>query len=104
MRVTDMKLAETEGNIKAFFKVETEDGFLLDGFKIMNGKNGLFVSSPSRKAGERFIETVTMPKDLKTALSRTALDEFQKLGSGQSPRAEQGPVDDGPTRKDDLPF
>lgn len=102
MRVTDMRLAEVEGNVKAFFKIETQEGVLIDGFKIVNGRNGLFVSSPSRKVGEKFIETVTMPKDIKSALTKTALEEFQKIGSTQG--SDQGPADQGSERKDDLPF
>jgi DNA-binding cell septation regulator SpoVG len=37
-----------EGNIKAFFKVQTGEGFVIDGFKIMNGKNGLFARRSER--------------------------------------------------------
>ena len=100
MRVTDMRRAEVEGNVKAFFRIETQEGVLIDGFKIVNGRNGLFVSSPSRKIGEKFIETVTIPKDLKAALTKTALEEYQNIG----PAPESGPGDGEPPKSSDLPF
>lgn len=39
-------------NLKAFVTLiigETDDGIAIDGFKIVNGRNGLFVSAPSHK-------------------------------------------------------
>jgi stage V sporulation protein G len=79
MRVLNMRAAEKEGAVKAFFRVETEDGFLIDGFKVVDGRNGLFVSLPSKKVGEKFIDTVTVPGELRDPLTRMALDEFRAV-------------------------
>ena len=98
MRILDMKLNEMEGAVKAFFKVETQDGFVIDGFKVVSGKSGLFVSAPSRKIGEKFVETVTMPREAKNALSKSALEEFHKLAPAQ------GAAGEGMPKKDDAPF
>lgn len=103
MRVLNMRAAEREGAIKAFFRVETEDGFLIDGFKIVDGKNGLFVSLPSKKVGEKFIETVTVPGELKEPLSRMALDEFRGIaGSAPKSASPRPPAD--PTKEPDVPW
>jgi DNA-binding cell septation regulator SpoVG len=104
MEITDMRPSTQEGNIKAFFKVKTEEGFVIDGFKVMNGRNGLFVSTPSKKVGEKFIETVSMPKAVKDELNQLALQEFSTLASAPPPpdqREAEGPP---PERSDDLPF
>lgn len=101
MEIKDMRRSEMEGNIKAFFKVQTEEGFVIDGFKIMNGKNGLFASMPSKKVGEKFIETVTATRELKNDLSRLALAEFNALdATGGADRSEPAP----PPMNTDLPF
>jgi DNA-binding cell septation regulator SpoVG len=101
MQIKDMRRSDMEGNIKAFFKVQTEEGFVIDGFKIMNGKNGLFASMPSKKVGEKFIETVTGTRELKNDLSRLALAEFSTLDSaGGTNQAELPP----PPTNTDLPF
>lgn len=104
MRILNMRAAEREGAIKAFFRVETEDGFLIDGFKVVEGRNGLFVSLPSKKVGEKFIDTVTVPGELKEPLNKMALDEFRELpGSGRS-RPPAPPQSEGPAEGPDLPF
>lgn len=106
MQIIDMRRSDREGNIKAFFKVQTEEGFVIEGFKIMNGKNGLFASMPSKKVGEKFIETVTGSRELKAELGRLALGVYETLpadtGAPSRPAAEPGP--DGPNYATDLPF
>ena len=37
------------GLIKAFFDLQTEEGFTIKGFKLVEGINGLFVGFPSNK-------------------------------------------------------
>ncbi len=103
MRILNMRAADREGAIKAFFRVETEDGFASDGFKVVDGKNGLFVSLPSKKVGEKFIETVVVPGELRDSLSRMALDEFRGLaGSGSRPAQSRPPS--GPSNEPDVPW
>ena len=106
MQIIDMRRSDREGNIKAFFKVQTEEGFVIEGFKIMNGKNGLFASMPSKKVGEKFIETVTGSRELKNDLGRLALAEYNALpADGSVPRSGgQDPGPDQPNYGTDLPF
>lgn len=104
MRIIDMKPSQFPGNTKAFFKVETEEGFTIDGFKIMDGRNGLFVSSPSKKTGEKYFDTVTMSRELKTALTEIALEEYQKLPEAASRADAPSPDVPPPDVNNDLPF
>ena len=36
-----------EGNLKAYVDISIDDAIIIKGFKVMDGKNGLFVSMPS---------------------------------------------------------
>jgi stage V sporulation protein G len=101
MQIIEMRRSEMEGNLKAFFKVQTDEGFVIDGFKIMNGKNGLFASMPSKKVGERFIETVTATRELKNELSRLAMAEYNVL---DSPGGTEQSIPPPPLTDTDLPF
>lgn len=44
-----VRLIEPQGNLKGFASVKI-GGLTMDDFKIMDGKNGLFLASPSREA------------------------------------------------------
>ena len=37
------------GKVRAFFDLQTEEGFTLKGFKLIDGISGLFVGFPSQK-------------------------------------------------------
>jgi stage V sporulation protein G len=104
MQIVDMRRSDREGNIKAFFRVQTDEGFVIEGFKIMNGKNGLFASMPSKKVGEKFIETVTGSRELKNELGRVALAEYNALPADGRPVSNPDPGPDQQNYGTDLPF
>ena len=54
------------GKLRAFFDLKTSDGFVIKGFKIVEGINGLFVGMPSvqNKEGE-YYDSVFADKDLR---------------------------------------
>ena len=65
------------GKIKAFFDLETEEGFTLKGFKLVQGINGIFVGFPSQKNTEGdWNDTVWADKELKESLSQLAIDYY----------------------------
>ena len=45
------------GKLRAFFDLRTTDGFIIKGFKIVEGINGVFVGMPSvqNKEGEYYL-------------------------------------------------
>lgn len=49
MKVTSMFMNNRGGSIKAFAKVETEEGFVMDGFRVCEGRNGFFVGWPTKE-------------------------------------------------------
>ena len=65
------------GKIKAFFDLETEEGFTVKGFKLVQGINGLFVGFPSQKGNDdEYYDTVWADKELRESLSQLAIDYY----------------------------
>ena len=64
-------------NIRAFFDIETNEGFTLKGFKIVEGSKGLFVSFPSQKNKDgEYNDTVWADKDTRTKLNEVAISFY----------------------------
>ncbi len=81
MKIVRMNPIKSEGGGKtaAFLDVQTEDGITLKGFRLVNGSNGLFLSSPDQKGKDgKYYETVILPKEMKSELEKMAIDEFNK--------------------------
>jgi stage V sporulation protein G len=49
IKVKKMHPVRKESNTKAFYSVIIDNTYLVTGIKIMNGRNGLFVSMPQQK-------------------------------------------------------
>ena len=79
MKIIRMNPIKSEGGGKtaAFLDVQTEDGITLKGFRLVNGSNGLFLSSPDQKGKDgKYYETVILPKEMKSDLEKLAIDEY----------------------------
>jgi stage V sporulation protein G len=71
-----------QGNSKtvAFFDIQTQEGIIVKGFRIVNGANGLFVSAPNEKGkDDKYYDTVIIPKEMKESLDKLALEEYNKI-------------------------
>ena len=65
------------GKIRAFFDLQTEDGFTLKGFKLVEGINGLFVGFPSQKGSdEEYHDTVWADRDIKEQVNQLAIKMY----------------------------
>ena len=65
------------GKIKAFFDLQTEDGFTIKGFKMVEGANGMFVGFPSQKNNDdEYHDTVWADKDVKEQVNELAKREY----------------------------
>jgi len=104
------------GKIRAFLDVRTDDGFVIKGFKLVEGINGLFVGFPSQKGNDgEYHDTVWAEKEIKDALTQLALKEYggdimnggynsapDPYSNGTPPPApDNGPA---PFADDDIPF
>ena len=80
MKITRMKVGEW-GKVRAFFDLETSEGFIIKGFKLIEGINGIFVSNPSIKNKEgEYEDSVFVRKDARITLSKLALECFKDGG------------------------
>ena len=85
------------GKIKAFFDLQTEDGFTIKGFKLVEGTNGLFVGFPSQKGSDdEYHDTVWVDKEVREQVIELAKKEYES----STEQEQELPV--MPT--EDLPF
>ena len=81
MKIIRMNPLKSDGSGKtaAFLDIQTNDGIVIKGFRLINGSNGLFLSSPDQKGKDgKYYETVTLPKEMKADLEKMAIEEFNK--------------------------
>ena len=82
------------GKIRAFFDLQTEEGFTIKGFKLVEGINGLFVGFPSQKGSdEEYHDTVWADREIKEQVNQLAIKTY-----GQEVMAQPPGIDD-----DDFP-
>ena len=84
MKISRMKKGEW-GKVVAFFDVETEEGFIIKGFKLVN-HDGLFVGFPSIKdEGEgKYLNTVYADKTLSMKLNEIAQKHYNENQQNQA--------------------
>ena len=65
------------GKLRASFDLKTSEGFIIKGFKLVEGISGLFVGMPSTqgKDGE-YYDTIFADKDLRDQLQQVALRAY----------------------------
>ena len=81
MKISRMTKGEWS-KIKAFFDLETQEGFTLKGFKLVEGINGLFVGYPSQKnKDDEYKDTIFADKTLKEKVNQLALEHYQNDSS-----------------------
>ena len=68
------------GNTKAFIDLETNEGIILKGFKLIMGPTGLFVGAPSEKGKDgKWRESVIFPKGMRDEINRMAVGEYDRV-------------------------
>ena len=80
------------GKLRAFFDVETQEGFVMKGFKLVEGINGLFVGMPSQKGSdEEYHDTIWVEsKERREELNVLAISKYQESDTmPQSPEQEE---------------
>ena len=97
------------GKVRAFFDLQTEEGFTIKGFKLVEGINGLFVGFPSQKGNdEEYHDTIWADRDLKDEVTQLAVKTFGQdiMNQNDSPNASETPVfneNNDPEQKEKLP-
>ena len=76
MKIDRMNKGEW-GKLRAFFDIRTNEGFVIKGFKIVDGIKGLFVGMPSQKGSDgEFYNSVWASDELLTELNQLAINEY----------------------------
>jgi DNA-binding cell septation regulator SpoVG len=87
------------GNTKAFVDLETNEGIILKGFKLILGPTGLFVGAPSEKGKDgKWRESVIIPKELRDEINRMVVGEYDRQ------RTNTGTPQSKEDSSHDLPF
>ena len=81
MKVTNLRKYDGDSKLRAFFDVETEEGMVVKGFKIVEGINGLFVGNPSEysEKDDKYYDRVFIPKELKDELEQEAIKKYNQI-------------------------
>jgi DNA-binding cell septation regulator SpoVG len=66
------------GKIVAFFDIKTEEGYIIKGFKIVEGNDGLFVGFPSQKKDDEYNDTVWADKELRQQTNDLAIKYYHQ--------------------------
>ena len=124
MKITNMRKGSW-GKLTAFFDVATDEGFIIKGFKLVNGINGPFVGFPSQKGNDddKYYDTVWLADEVRETvrekLNKMAVEEYNKDNPDEEPIADtmQNPPEpskddvgtekttiEEPFSQDDLPF
>ena len=73
------------GKVRAFFDVQTDEGFTIKGFKLIEGINGLFVSLPSQKGkDDEYFDTVYVAPEIREELNHVAIQQYGMHDDGDS--------------------
>jgi len=99
----DIKIRKfnSTSNLKAFVSLTLDGVMEIDGFKVIDGKNGLFVSAPSHKGTvmedgikvEKYFDDVRFPGELgqefSNELKSAILDAYNNASDPLSPKQSQ---------------
>jgi len=90
------------GKLRAFFDVETQEGFVMKGFKLVEGINGLFVGMPSQKGSdEEYHDTIWIEsKEMREELNTLAISKYQEDGAMSSPNQSEGTFNNSDNKKE----
>lgn len=81
MEITEVRVTlRDEPRLKAFVNVTFDDDFVVRGMKVIEGRKGLFVAMPSRKAKDGTFRDIAHPinNDMRKRLEEVILEEYYK--------------------------
>lgn len=89
MAITDVRIKKVNDNTKVVAKasVTFDNAFVVHGFSIVNGKNGLFVSMPTYKSKNGDYIDIAHPitSDGRTAIIKKIMDAYNSTDKEPNP-------------------
>lgn len=93
MKITEVRISLcNEDRLKAFANVTFDDEFVVRGLKIIEGRNGLFVSMPSRRRSNGTYQDIAHPitSDMRARLESEVISTYEaELETTGRQKAEQ---------------
>ena len=90
MKIISMRNVDWNSKVKAILTIKSSDGFEMKNFKLIDGANGWFVSSPSLKDSKvegKYHDTIWIPKELREEINKQAGETYNP----QTPPGEAYP-------------
>jgi len=93
MKIENIRRGEW-GKVRAFFDVVSDEGFVMKGFKLIEGINGLFASMPSRKGtddqgNDKYYDIIWVEsREMREKLNKKAIEAYQNQSETISPTSE----------------
>ncbi|QSZ27607.1 septation regulator SpoVG [Aceticella autotrophica] len=82
MEITDIKVSNVkkEGKVKAYLSVVFDNAFVVNGIRLMEGKNGLFAAMPHVKNKKGEFKDIAHPihNSMRKKLTETIIEEYKK--------------------------
>lgn len=97
MEITEVNVfLAGEPKLKAFVSLVFDGCFMINDVKVIDGRNGLFVSMPSRRKKSGQFKDVAHPLNQETRdwIESAVLDEYRRIADGQG---GDGDADSEPT-------
>lgn len=97
MEITEVKVFPvSEDKLKAFVSIVLDRCFMVNDIKVIRGKDGLFISMPSRKKKNGEFKDVAHPLNNETrrTIEERVLDEYERVlrGRGEAPEVGRRPL------------
>lgn len=72
---------ESKSSLKAFVSISIDDELVIKNLKVVEGKNGLFVSYPSEKAedGQYYDQVYPLNKETRDYIEESIIEEYEKV-------------------------
>jgi stage V sporulation protein G len=93
MRVTEVKVFPvTDEKLKAFVSVVLDNCFMVNDIKVIEGRDGRFISMPSRRKRNGKFKDIAHPlnSDTRQMLESEILGEYERMLNGDSTPRERG--------------
>lgn len=81
MEITEVRITlRDEPKLKAFANVTFDNAFVIRGLKVIDGKKGLFISMPSRKAKDGSYRDIAHPinNEMRQLIEKEVLQKYEE--------------------------
>ncbi len=98
MRVTEVKVFPVKDDkLKAFVSIVLDDCFMVNDIKVIEGRDGRFISMPSRRKRNGKFKDIAHPLNSETRqmLEHKILGEYERVLNGDGPCEASEPLETG---------